>query len=109
MAVDVLRSKGVPEDRILFLNLIASPEGAMSFAKKYPKLRVVTAFVDEGLDDKKYVIDGSNAHSEYTLTQRKATSSLVLAISATGSIPYSSLYALLVKVRRSIIIPFCHV
>ena len=55
MAVDVLKSKGVPEDRILFLNLIASPEGVTSFAKRFPKLRVVTAFVDQGLDDKKYV------------------------------------------------------
>lgn len=53
MAVDVLRSKGVPEERILFLNLIASPEGAEKFSQKYPKLRVVTAFVDEGLDEKK--------------------------------------------------------
>ena len=53
MAVEVLRSHGVPEDRILFLNLIASPEGAINFAKKFPKLRVVTAFVDEGLDDRK--------------------------------------------------------
>lgn len=53
MAVDVLRNHGVPEDRILFLNLIASPEGAANFAKKFPKLRVVTAFVDQGLDEKK--------------------------------------------------------
>ncbi|KAK6432391.1 Uracil phosphoribosyltransferase, synthesizes UMP from uracil [Oleoguttula sp. CCFEE 5521] len=53
MAVDVLRSKGVPEERICFLNLIASPEGAANFAKKFPKLRVVTAFVDKGLDEKK--------------------------------------------------------
>lgn len=55
MAVDVLRKHGVPEDHILFLNLIASPEGAATFAQKYPKLRVVTAFVDQGLDEKKYV------------------------------------------------------
>jgi uracil phosphoribosyltransferase len=55
MAVDVLISKGVPEDHILFLNLIASPEGARNFAQKYPKVRVVTAFVDQGLDKKKYV------------------------------------------------------
>lgn len=54
MAVDVLKSKGVPEERILFLNLIAAPEGAKRFAEKFPKLRVVTAFVDQGLDDKKY-------------------------------------------------------
>lgn len=47
MAVDVLKSKGVPEDRILFLNLIASPEGIRNFATKFPKLRVVTAFVDQ--------------------------------------------------------------
>lgn len=53
MAVDVLRQKGVPEERILFLNLIASPEGAQNFAEKYPKVRIVTAFVDQGLNEKK--------------------------------------------------------
>jgi uracil phosphoribosyltransferase len=55
MAIEVLRSKGVPEDHILFLNLIASPEGARNFAQRYPKVRVVTAFVDQGLDEKKSV------------------------------------------------------
>lgn len=58
MAVDVLKSRGVPEDRILFLNLIASPEGIRNFATKFPKLRVVTAFVDQGLDEKNYIIPG---------------------------------------------------
>ena len=53
MAVEVLKSRGVPEARILFLNLIASPEGVKSFAKRFPHLRVVTAFVDQGLDHKK--------------------------------------------------------
>lgn len=47
MAVDVLKSRGVPEDRILFLNLIASPEGIEGFAQRFPKLRVVTAFIDQ--------------------------------------------------------------
>lgn len=47
MAVEVLKSRGVPEERILFLNLIASPEGINNFATKFPKLRVVTAFVDQ--------------------------------------------------------------
>ncbi|KAL9125944.1 MAG: hypothetical protein Q9217_004922 [Psora testacea] len=58
MAVDVLKSRGVPEDRILFLNVIASPEGVTDFAKRFPKLRVVTAFVDQGLDEKKYIVPG---------------------------------------------------
>ncbi|KAK1847443.1 uracil phosphoribosyltransferase [Colletotrichum chrysophilum] len=58
MAVQVLKARGVPEDRILFLNLIASPEGIKNFTSKFPKLRVVTAFVDQGLDEKNYIIPG---------------------------------------------------
>ncbi|KAL5614197.1 hypothetical protein BROUX41_000036 [Berkeleyomyces rouxiae] len=58
MAVEVLKSRGVPEERILFLNLIASPKGVENFATKFPKLRVVTAFIDEGLDDKNYIVPG---------------------------------------------------
>ncbi|CAK7269999.1 Uracil phosphoribosyltransferase, synthesizes UMP from uracil [Sporothrix epigloea] len=58
MAVDVLKSRGVPEERIVFLNLIASPEGIANFATKFPKLRVVTSFIDEGLDEKNYILPG---------------------------------------------------
>ncbi|KAK4203666.1 putative uracil phosphoribosyltransferase [Triangularia verruculosa] len=58
MAVDVLKSRGVPEERILFLNVLASPEGIKTFASKFPQSRVVTAFVDEGLDEKNYIIPG---------------------------------------------------
>ena len=56
MAVNVLKSRGVPEERILFLNIIASPEGVRNFAEKFPRLRVVTAFVDQGLDENKSVL-----------------------------------------------------
>ncbi|KAK9369281.1 PRTase-like protein [Lipomyces kononenkoae] len=58
MAVDVLIAKGVPVERILFVNLISSPEGIAAFAKKFPKLKVITGFIDEGLNDKKFVIPG---------------------------------------------------
>ena len=53
MAVEVLKEKGVPEGRILFLNLIASPEGVRNFAEKVPQVRVVTGFIDQGLNEKK--------------------------------------------------------
>jgi uracil phosphoribosyltransferase len=53
LAVETLKERGVPEHRILFLNLIASPSGVAEFAERFPKLRVVTAFVDQGLDEKK--------------------------------------------------------
>lgn len=58
MAVEVLKSRGVPEERILFLNLIASPEGVQNFATKFPAVKVVTAFIDQGLDEKKYIVPG---------------------------------------------------
>ncbi|KAF2261055.1 PRTase-like protein [Lojkania enalia] len=58
MAVEVLIARGVPENHILFLNLIASPEGAKNFAERFPKVRVVTAFVDIGLDQKNYIVPG---------------------------------------------------
>ena len=50
MAVQVLKARGVPEEHILFLNLIASPEGVKNFSAKFPRLRVVTAFIDEVCD-----------------------------------------------------------
>ena len=55
MAVEILKERGVTEDHILFLNVIASPEGVSVFAKRFPELRIITAFIDEGLDAKKYV------------------------------------------------------
>ncbi|KAF1953176.1 PRTase-like protein [Byssothecium circinans] len=58
MAIEVLKSRGVPEEHILFLNLIASPEGAKNFADRFPKVRVVTAFVDAGLNEKNYIVPG---------------------------------------------------
>jgi uracil phosphoribosyltransferase len=48
-----LRS-GIPEERILFLNLISAPEGIQAFKELFPAIRIVTAFVDEGLDHRKY-------------------------------------------------------
>ncbi|KAG6353928.1 Uracil phosphoribosyltransferase, synthesizes UMP from uracil [Diaporthe eres] len=58
MAVEVLKERGVPEDRILFLNLISSPEGTERFSAKFPKLHVITAFIDQGLDEKNYIVPG---------------------------------------------------
>jgi uracil phosphoribosyltransferase len=58
MAVEVLKARGVPEERILFLNLIASPEGIRNFAEKVPRVRVITAFVDQGMNEAKYIIPG---------------------------------------------------
>lgn len=84
MAIDVLKSRGVPEEHILFLNLIASPEGAQNLADKFPKVRVVTAFVDAGLDEKKYV-ETQPPHACAVLTRYLATLSQDWVTLATDS------------------------
>jgi uracil phosphoribosyltransferase len=50
---NVVLTVGIPESRILFLNLICAPEGIAAFKDEFPELRIVTAFVDEGLDSRK--------------------------------------------------------
>ncbi|GHJ87229.1 hypothetical protein NliqN6_3631 [Naganishia liquefaciens] len=57
-AIEVLLSHGVKEEKILFLNLISSPEGLKTVCEKYPKMRTITAWVDEGLDEKRYIVPG---------------------------------------------------
>ncbi len=85
MAVEVLKSRGVPEERIIFLNLIASPEGIKKFASTFPKLHVVTAFIDQGLDERKYVLHPSiSVASGFALITILAISSPVLVTLVTG-------------------------
>lgn len=55
----------MPEDRILFLNLIASPEGINNFVKKFPQLKVVTAFIDEVCAYKFYCASQTKTDTEY--------------------------------------------
>ncbi|WVW86800.1 uracil phosphoribosyltransferase [Kwoniella bestiolae CBS 10118] len=57
-AIEVLLEHGVAEEKILFLNLIASPEGIQKVCTRFPKLRIITAWVDEGLDSNSYIVPG---------------------------------------------------
>ncbi|KIK10959.1 hypothetical protein PISMIDRAFT_123570, partial [Pisolithus microcarpus 441] len=57
-AVEILKEQGVPEERIIFINLIAAPEGLRRFCSKFPALRVITGWIDKGLNDKAFIIPG---------------------------------------------------
>ncbi|KAF5365161.1 hypothetical protein D9757_011760 [Collybiopsis confluens] len=57
-AVDVLMEHGVGEERIIFINLISSPEGLETFCAKFPRLKVITGWIDQGLNAKAYIIPG---------------------------------------------------
>ncbi|WFD00096.1 uracil phosphoribosyltransferase [Malassezia yamatoensis] len=57
-AIKVLLDHGVHADRILFLNMIASPEGLQSVYNAYPQVRIISAWVDAKLSDQSYILPG---------------------------------------------------
>ncbi|CAD6568164.1 MAG: Uracil phosphoribosyltransferase, synthesizes UMP from uracil [Tremellales sp. Tagirdzhanova-0007] len=71
-AIEVLLSHGVKEERIIFLNLgqIASPEGINNVCSRFPSLRLITAWVDEGLDHRSYIVPGLGDFGDRTVTSR---------------------------------------
>ncbi|KAG8904395.1 hypothetical protein FRB99_001817 [Tulasnella sp. 403] len=73
-AVEVLQERGVPEERIIFLNLISSPEGLRTFCTEFPKLRVITGWIDKGLNEKKYIVPGLGDFGERSISRAAAVS-----------------------------------
>ncbi|AEE77321.1 uridine kinase-like protein [Arabidopsis thaliana] len=57
-AITLLLSKGVPESHIIFLNLIAAPQGIHALCKKFPMLKIVTSEIDSSLNEDSRVIPG---------------------------------------------------
>ncbi|KAI9452986.1 uracil phosphoribosyltransferase-domain-containing protein [Russula earlei] len=57
-AVEVIMEHGVPEDRIIFINLISAPEGLKRLAARYPSLKVITGWIDDGLNRRAYIVPG---------------------------------------------------
>ena len=56
MRVQVVLSKGVCEGKILFLSLIAAPEGVHTVCSKFPRVKVVTSEIDEGIDESTFQV-----------------------------------------------------
>ena len=50
--------KGVPEDKILFLTLIAAPEGVHRVCAAFPAVKVLTSEIDEGVNEALQVVPG---------------------------------------------------
>ena len=50
--------KGVKEENIVFMSLISSPEGIKKVNSNYPKVKIVTASLDEKLNEKGYIVPG---------------------------------------------------
>ncbi|KAF8932458.1 Uracil phosphoribosyltransferase, synthesizes UMP from uracil [Dissophora ornata] len=57
-AIEVLLDNGVSEEKIVFVNLLCCPEGISAVLKTYPKIKIVTAAVDDGLNERKFLVPG---------------------------------------------------
>ena len=57
-AVQVLLEKGVSEGKILFLTLVAAPEGIHCLCRRFPALKVITSEIDERIDHNFRVVPG---------------------------------------------------
>lgn len=59
LAVKTLcETHNVDPTRIIFCNVICAPEGLKAMADAYPMIKIVTACVDECLNENKYIVPG---------------------------------------------------
>ncbi|MGC2857304.1 uracil phosphoribosyltransferase [Novispirillum sp. DQ9] len=57
-AADVLNRHGVADSDILFLALVAAPEGVRTFHAAHPDVRTYVAALDDHLNDHAYIVPG---------------------------------------------------
>jgi len=48
----------VDQKRIVFANVISCPEGLEAVSKEFPEIKIVTCWVDEELNEDKYIVPG---------------------------------------------------
>ena len=58
LAIQLILDQGVSEDKIVFVNVIASKKGLEVVQTRFPQLTIVTAAIDAVLDENAYVIPG---------------------------------------------------
>merc|ERR1711990_1204786 len=58
MAIISLLAKGVKEEKIVFVNVIACPEGIERLTTDFPKVKIVTGMIDPSLNENKYIVPG---------------------------------------------------
>lgn len=56
--INRLKELGVPEEKIILTSVVSAPEGILNLFSEYPKIRIVTAVLDEGLNELGYIYPG---------------------------------------------------
>ena len=57
-AIKLYAEKNIPHENIRFICLLSSPEGLAYVQSHFPDVQLVTAWIDEKLNDKGYIIPG---------------------------------------------------
>ncbi|QRK04326.1 uracil phosphoribosyltransferase [Archangium violaceum] len=57
-AIQVLLERGVPEENIVFINLLTVPEGITALCRRHPKVKLVTSSIEERLNENAYMLPG---------------------------------------------------
>lgn len=57
-AIKLYIDKGIPIKNIKCICIIAAPEGIENIQKHYPDIEIITAAIDEGLNEKGYIVPG---------------------------------------------------
>ncbi|MDB5991421.1 MAG: Uracil phosphoribosyltransferase [Herbaspirillum sp.] len=57
-AIDVLKKRGVPGNRIIFVALVAAPEGVTTFQNAHPDVKLYIAALDSHLNEHAYIVPG---------------------------------------------------
>jgi len=58
-ALDIIVQQGfVSPKRIVYVCVVASPEGLQAVHAKYPEVQIVAGAIDEGLNEEKYIMPG---------------------------------------------------
>ena len=57
-AIKLYADKGIPIDNIKVICIIAAPQGIENIQKHYPDIEIITAAVDDHLNEKGYIVPG---------------------------------------------------
>ena len=58
MAMQEVVSRGVQPDLVRIISVVAAPPALRQLGENYPGLEVYTAIIDEGLNNKGYIVPG---------------------------------------------------
>lgn len=57
-AINLYASKGIPQEQIKVISIIAAPEGIKNIQNKFPDVEIITASLDRTLNEKGYILPG---------------------------------------------------